>query len=308
MFVTVSICTRNRAASLARTLSSIEQARRVDCEWELLITDNGSTDATADVVQSFVGRLPIRMQSEPQPGVANARNSAAAGAGGEYMVGTDDDTVVHPDWLAAYVDTFRAWPEADLFAGRIIPVLEPPVTDWFEQVAGSIHALLAIRDMGDDPIPLSTDHNHVPYGANCAVRTEVQRKFPFDPRRGPGKVYFGEETTSYKEMVAAGHSGRWVPTSSVNHMISPKRQTQQYIRWWYEALGRTVVWEGQESHVGTRVFGAPRWLWRRAITGELAFRIARMTSPPEVWVDKLIQVSLDRGRLRHFLSPAAPQH
>ena len=308
MLVTIAICTRNRSASLARTLHSIERARRVECDWELLVTDNGSSDTTSDVVRSFEGRLPIRMQTEPKPGVANARNAAAAAAKGEYIVGTDDDTIVHSDWFAAYVDAFHAWPDADLFAGRIVPVLEPPVTDWFERVAASIHMLLAIRNMGDESIPLSTDHTHMPYGANCAVRAEIQRKFPFDTRRGPGTTYFGEETTSFKAMMVAGHTGRWVPQSIVDHMISPKRQTQQYVRWWYEALGRTLVWEGHEHHVGTRLFGAPRWLWRRVITGELAFRAARITSPPEVWVDRLIQVSLDRGRLRHFLSPASPSH
>jgi hypothetical protein len=306
MFVTVSICTRNRAASLARTLASIERSNHVACDWELLITDNGSTDGTADVVAAFKDRLPIRMQVESRPGVANARNASAIAASGHYMVCTDDDVVVDPNWFGAYLDSFRTWPSDDLFAGRIVPVLEPPVTDWFETIAPSVHALLAIRDMGDAAICLSTDGDHVPYGANCAVRTEVQRLFPFDTRRGPGATYFGEEITSFKAMMTAGHTGRWVPGSRVDHMISPKRQTLEYIRWWYEALGRTVVWEGAETHAGKRLFGAPRWLWRRAITGELAFRIAHMTSPPDIWIKKLVQVSLDRGRLRQFLSAPAP--
>ena len=304
MLVTVSICTRNRAASLARTLGSIEAATRPACDWELLITDNGSNDATADVARSFASRLPIRLQSEARPGVAHARNAAASSATGQYIIGTDDDTIVDPDWLCTYHDAFKTWPQADLFAGRIVPVMEPPVTAWFEQAASQIHALLAIRDMGEEPIPLAQHHNHMPYGANCAVRTDVQRRFPFDPRRGPGAPYFGEETTSFGAIIAAGHVGRWVPGAVVKHMIGPKRQTQNYIRWWYESLGRTVAWEGHEVHGGTHLFGAPRWLWRRVVTGEVAFRIARLTKSPDIWVGKLIQVSLDRGRLRYFLSAA----
>ena len=302
MFVTISICSRNRALSLARTLASIEAAKRPACDWELLITDNGSTDTTGEVVQSFAGRLPVRLQIEAKPGVAHARNAAAAAAAGHYILGTDDDTVVDANWFCAYVDAFTTWPAADLFAGRIVPVLESPATTWFEQAVSQIPALLAVRDMGNEPLALSDHSNHTPYGANCAVRTEVQRQFPFDPRRGPGALYFGEETASFKAILAAGHAGRWVPGSIVEHMISPKRQTRDYIRWWYQSLGRTVVWEGQETHEGRQLFGAPLWLWRRALTGELAFRVAHMTKAPDTWVGQLVQASLDRGRLQYLLS------
>ena len=305
MLITLAICTRNRAASLARTLESIERSKRVACEWELLVTDNGSTDGTADIVVAFKERLPIRMQTELTPGVANARNAAANAAAGRYIVWTDDDVVVDPGWFSAYLDSFQAYPGDDLFAGRIVPVLEQPVTDWFEEIAPCIHLVLAVRDMGDVAIPLTLGGEHIPYTANCAVRTEVQRLFAFDPRRGAGALYFGEETTSFKAMLAAGHSGRWVPGSRVDHMISSTRQSLKYIRWWYEALGRTLVWEDTEPNTDRKLFGAPRWLWRRAITGELAFRVAHLTAPPEVWIKKLVQVSLDRGHLRQFLTMSA---
>ena len=218
------------------------------------------------------------------------------------MVCVDDDVVVDPGWFTAYLEAFRDHPSDDLFAGRIVPVLESPVIDWFEKVMPYIEGPLAVRDMGDVAISLTGEHDSIPFGANCAVRTEVQRLFRFDPRRGPGAEYFGEETTSYKAMLRAGHTGRWVPGSSVNHMIAPKRQTLQYIRWWYEASGRTVVWEGAEMHQCTQLFGVPRWLWRRAITGEIAFRLSYMTAPPAVWVKHLVQASLDRGRLRQHLA------
>jgi glycosyltransferase involved in cell wall biosynthesis len=305
MYLTVTICTRNRAASLGRTLASIERAKRVACDWELLVTDNGSNDNTSEVLSAFQARLPIRTQTQPVPGVSRARNAAIAAAAGHYLISTDDDVLVDPNWLVAFTDSFREWPQVDLFAGRIVPVLEPPVTEWFSRIMPAIGVVLAVRDFGDIAIPLSPECDHLPYGANVAVRTAVQRRFPFDVRRGHGTAYCGEETTSFKAMLAAGHPGRWVPQSSVNHLISPKRQSIEYIRWWYEALGRTLVWEGAEDHAGGRLYGAPRWLWRRTIEREFAFRIARLTSTPEIWVKKLIQASLDRGRLRHYLTTPA---
>ena len=303
MFVTVAVCTRNRAPSLARTLASIEAAQHPACDWEILIIDNGSTDDTQHVIAAFAERLPIRMQIETRSGVANARNAAVAAATGEYIVWTDDDVVVQPNWLTAYVSSFSAHPSADLFGGRIVPVLEEPITEWFQQISPRLEELLAVRDLSDEPMVISKPEQ-IPYCANCAVRSSVQKSFPFDPARGPGTPYFGEETTSFKAMLVSGHEARWVPGSCVQHMISSKRQTLAYIRWWYEGLGRTVVWEGAEILPGPRVLGAPRWLWRSVITKEFRFRLARLTSAPDVWARRLIDVSVDWGKLRHYRSLA----
>ncbi len=308
MHITLTICTRNRSSSLARTLASIEHAKPVACEWELLIVDNGSTDTTPDVLASFEGRLPLRSVVEPKPGLSNARNAAVVSARGQYMVCTDDDVVVFDDWLESYVRAFRTWPTTDLFGGRIIPVMEEPKTDWFERVAPHLGGMLAIRELGGNPMILPVDNEYLPFGANFAVRTDVQRLFLFPPERGPGTTHLGDETPSFMSMLEAGHEGRWLPDSRVHHMISPSRQNQAYIRWWYESLGRTVVWEGREQLAGPNLFSAPRWLWRRALTREVKYRIARVTAPPEVWVKHLMEVSLDWGRLRHFRSAGNRRH
>ena len=91
-------------------------------------------------------------------------------------------------------------------------------------------------------------------------------------------------------------------------MISAQRQSVGYIRGWYQLLGRTLIWEGQDQLDGVMWFGAPRWLWRRAVTRELKLRFAQMTGqPPESWALQLINVSLDWGRLREYRSIAAAQ-
>jgi hypothetical protein len=302
MLFTLSICTRNRASSLARTLASIEQATPVSCQWELLIVDNASNDATTDVIGSFENRLPIRRLYEAEPGLSNARNAAVASARGQYMVCTDDDVVVFGDWLTSYVNAFHKWPATSLFGGHIIPLLEEPATEWFTRVVPQLGGMLAIRNLGDSPMVLPVDNEYLPFGANFAVQTEIQRRFPFPANRGPGKVYLGDETPSFMAMLEAGHEGRWLPESRVHHLIGSSRQNEAYIRWWFESLGRTVVWEGRERHMGPQLFAAPRWLWRRALSGELKYRRLRLTSPPEIWVKQLIEVSLDWGRLRQFRS------
>jgi glucosyl-dolichyl phosphate glucuronosyltransferase len=67
--------------------------------------------------------LPI----EIWPPFSRARNRAVYAARGDYLVWTDDDVVVDPNWLAAYVAAFRRRPEAAVFGGPVFPRYEPPV-------------------------------------------------------------------------------------------------------------------------------------------------------------------------------------
>ncbi len=301
MLITVAICTRNRSASLARTLRSLERVEPIGHAWELLVVDNGSTDDTQGVIAAFAGRLPIRSETEPAPGLANARNTATASALGKYMVCTDDDVTIGPNWLQAYADAFERWPDAALFGGRIIPVLLEPVTPWFRSVAPLLGGPLAIRDFGEAPLAFKAHGDMIPYGANFAIRTEIARQFPYDPELGPGKRFSGEETTCFLAMLASGHAGMWVPAAYVEHMIGPERQSASYIAQWYEMLGKT--WARNEGAFDApRLFGVPRWVLKRIVIRTVDYRLSRFYAHPETWVRKLIQLALDRGRLRYFWS------
>jgi glycosyltransferase involved in cell wall biosynthesis len=131
VFVTVAICTFNRAESLRRTLDSLAVMRVArDLAWELIVVNNNSTDHTDAVIAEYRHRLPMRREFEPRPGLSNARNRAIAAARGEYIVWTDDDVVAGAGWLAAYAEAFRRWPDAVVFGGRIKPRYEPPVARW----------------------------------------------------------------------------------------------------------------------------------------------------------------------------------
>ena len=301
MLITVAICTRDRSASLARTLRSLERLTPIDQPWELLVVDNGSTDDTQDVVASFAERLPIRTTIELTPGVANARNAATSSAKGVYMVCTDDDVIVAADWLRAYVAAFARWPDAALFGGRIVPVLEEPVTPWFREAMPWLGLPLAARDLANTPIALKPDGDTIPFGANYAVRVEVQRLFPFDPDLGPGRLYFGEETTCFMAMLTAGHAGQWLPGCVVEHMISSGRQNEGYVARWFKALGRTAAWRG-ECPDGPRLFGAPRWLWRRLAIRTLDYHLSRLHAPAGERIRKLSALAQDQGRIAHFRS------
>ena len=309
MHITVAICTRNRAPSLVRTLESFVDVDPPACSWELLVVDNGSSDDTGKVISSFTNRLPVRGVVEPTPGLSNARNRAVTEAQGDYMVWTDDDVLVDRRWLVAYEEAFARWPDAALFGGRILPVLEEPCVPWLRDNLELVGGPLALRDFGDEPLPLQVAGLVLPFGANFAVRTLEQRQFLYDPELGvaPGRRRLGEETTMAAAMLNAGHKGYWVPESKIQHVIGRERQTIRYVYNFYASAGETDAFQNGPGN-GILVYGMPSWIIRRMLARYLSYRIARLTAQPEVWLTKLIELAYDQGSLAYWRrSATAPR-
>ena len=75
--VSVLIATRDRAASLARTLASLARQVAPGLSWELVVVDNGSRDDTRLVLDRFANALPLVVLSEPRAGKNRGLNRAA---------------------------------------------------------------------------------------------------------------------------------------------------------------------------------------------------------------------------------------
>ncbi|WP_428662838.1 glycosyltransferase family 2 protein [Reyranella sp.] len=289
LHASVIVCTRNRAVSLREMLTSLTaMGIPDDTQWEIVVVDNGSTDHTASVVGEFEGKLPVRRVVEATPGLSNARNCGIRAARGRYLLWTDDDVSVDPNWLSAYLAAFKRWPDAAVFGGKIIPLIQAPTPTWFVHGRQLLSGMLAERDFGDAPLPLSVPDNRLPYGANYAVRTREQHRFPYDPAFGvaPGRARLGEEQLVIEAMLNSGATGYWVPDSRVRHRIPPSRQTTAYIRKYYQAEGATVAQiEGDRG--APFLFGAPRWLWLKCPTSWLRFAWLRIAAHAPQWIEAL---------------------
>lgn len=308
--VTVIICTRNRAKQLAAVLESAAAMRVPEgLQWEFLLVDNGSTDNTAEVAMAFADRLPMRVVREDTPGLSNARNKGVREARGHYLCWTDDDVVIDPGWLSAYVEAFRRHPEAAIFGGKVIPRLEGTAApDWFVKgrYERPICYLLAYRDFGDAELLLRMETGQVPYGANFAVRTHEQRQFLYDPELGvsPSHKRLGEETDVIYRILHSGASGWWVPGSLVNHIIPPARQTAAYVYEYHYLAGATMAHirsaTPQRNHIlldGRQVEGyelRPWRLFRRGINRLLRYGLARLRGD-EAWVGRLSEAGYFLG-------------
>jgi glucosyl-dolichyl phosphate glucuronosyltransferase len=224
----VVVCTRNRAPQLAETLTSFTKLNiPTGTTWEVVVVDNGCTDSTAEVIHSFESTLPLRRVYQPEPGISKARNAGVDAAQGKYLIWADDDVHVQPNWLAAFLEAFKRWPEAVVFGGKITPVLVAPTPTWVLDDYDDLKMMFAVRDFGPDPVPLSVLNDRIPYGACYALRAAEQRQFRYDTAlgRAPGQNRAGEETAVIEAILKANYSGWWVPDAEVKHIIPTSRQT-----------------------------------------------------------------------------------
>lgn len=304
MLVTIAICTRNRASSLRRMLNSLTAMRQPEgIDWEVVVVNNASTDDTDLVIRSFADRLPLRSEFEPQPGHSHARNRAVDTINGDYIVWTDDDTVVDQGWLAAYAEAFRRWPDAAVFGGPIAPRYHAPVPAWLVENEALIGGVFAQRDCGDVVRPLSCgEGSYLPFGPNYAVRAREQKKFLYAVALGlgPRQRRRGEETDVIQRILRSGGTGYWIPDARVDHCVRPDMQNSRYISRYFVTIGETAAFVRGTDRSAVLWFGAPRWLWRKLIEEWMRYQARRLVSPAPVSLPHLRDYSLAWGAIRYW--------
>ena len=92
----------NSAATLARAIESVQKQSWP--AYEIIVVDDGSTDATADVARQF--GTTVRLIRQANSGVSAARNAGAAAATGDWLAFldaddwyTEDRIKLHAEWI-----------------------------------------------------------------------------------------------------------------------------------------------------------------------------------------------------------------
>lgn len=298
MDISVIICTRNRPASLDRVLASAVEMSVRGIRWELLIVDNGSGDEVGKVVDRYKARLPLRMEKQPEPGLSRARNCGVMSARGKHIIWTDDDVILDRRWLLAYSDAIRLRPDAAVFGGKIVAVLEPPCTDWFREHLDLLWELTATRDFGPEEVPLSVADGRVPFGANYAVRAIEQRHFLYDVNLGPGAGKVGDEVSVVRSILESGRTGYWIPGAIVYHIISTDRQTTEYVVKRYKAQGATKIYLSRDDrHERMSVI----MLALKVAMAYLLYVVSRAFDLQPLWIKRLKGYAFWRGALEERL-------
>lgn len=115
--VSVLVPVRNGAATIAEQLEALSTQECV-VNWELLVINNGSTDNTRAVVESWCDKMPmLRIIEAPDGiGINYARNAGVAASKGDVILICDSDDVVHAGWIQAHVDALA---QVDISGGPL---------------------------------------------------------------------------------------------------------------------------------------------------------------------------------------------
>lgn len=96
--VSIIIPCYNTAQYIAETIQSVVE--QTYANWQCIITNDGSTDSTEDVLQKFIAgdsRFTCYAQNNSGPSVA--RNLAISNAQGEYILPLDGDDKISPNYV-----------------------------------------------------------------------------------------------------------------------------------------------------------------------------------------------------------------
>jgi glycosyltransferase involved in cell wall biosynthesis len=111
----------DEARFIAEAIESVRAQTYGD--WELILVDDGSTDASTAIARGYAAREPQRIRYAEHPGHANrgmsaARNLGVSLARGEFVGFLDADDVWLPAKLQEQVAIFDAHPEVQMVYGR----------------------------------------------------------------------------------------------------------------------------------------------------------------------------------------------
>lgn len=218
MKLSVIVATKDRADAIVPCLDSIAAAfaRAAPLHAEIVIVDNGSTDATAEVIRDWISRnsaTPVKSLLEPLPGKARALNRAVRVAEGELLAFTDDDCRLHCDYVNDLLRYAGTDTELVLRGGRIelgdaedlpFTINTDPMRRRWSRASNSARSDYIIGRIN---------------GCNMVMRRAlVERLGPFDENFGVGsRIGSGDDADFIFRTYLAGVPIEYVPDMTVYH-------------------------------------------------------------------------------------------
>ncbi len=233
LFISVIIPTRDRAAYLERVLESLLGQAYSPDSFEIIVVDNGSTDSTPGVCETFSGRFPhFTYVFEERPGLHEARHRGVRLSRGGVLAFLDDDVETFPTWLEGIAAAF-ADPKVALVGGKVLPRYEAQPPWWVSGMwkplegGGRVMKYLSLFDPGESVRPM-----RFVFGCNFAVRKRVLLEARgFHPDSLPAEMlkYRGDgESWVSRYVHLSEYTGLYHPRASIYHIIPAGRLTVEY--------------------------------------------------------------------------------
>lgn len=209
--VSVILPTYNRAPFLADAVRSIADQRHQN--WDLIVVDDGSTDATPDVIDRVARLCPRPMQviTQRNAGAYAARNTGLAHATGDAVAFFDSDDLWLPHHLEDCTVALSRHPEVDWVFGscRIVDLTTgrelAPTTFYVE---GRPRPFLSLNTRRDGRLCVIDDHRSVAmqvrHGLYCGLQNSVIRRSVFAERRFWSDYFVVEDEMFVIRLLAQG--------------------------------------------------------------------------------------------------------
>jgi len=288
--IDLAICTYNRAACLQAVLATLEQQHcRNGISWRVLVVDNASTDATADIVEACIakGAVPgLRRVFEPRQGLTAARLRGARETTAPWIAFVDDDNFLAPTWLEAIGRAIQAHSDAGGIGGKVVLDWEVPPPAYLEEFG----FCFAEQDRGN--VDCVVDNLT---GAGMVLRRSaliesgwIDRALIAD-RVGKSLVSGGDVELAQR-VRAAGYSLWFTPDAVLNHRIPASRMSRRYLCRIIRELGASsaligmLTWPGDWTSWRTMARERRRH-WYRFAAGRLKGAVRRRSglTPALAW-------------------------
>lgn len=226
--LSVIVPTYNRARLLDDALATLAYQEPAPGAFEVIVVDDGSADATAEVVARHErAGLAVQLVRQANAGLNAARNRGAEVARGRVLCYLDDDVLVPPGWAAALANAFSIHPDAAAAAGPVRLRFEEPPPPWLGE---RLHGWLsAIDGAGVGPWLAP---GALPVGANCAILREWWERlggFRAGLDRRAGSLLSNGDVELFGRLRRAGGRILWCPDAWVAHRVPPERMTKAWI-------------------------------------------------------------------------------
>ena len=184
MTISVIICTRNRGDLIGATLRTVLAGTLVPDE--LLVVDQSDGGETQAAVEAFAADHPsVRYLATETRGLSRARNVGLELSRGDVLAFTDDDVLVHADWLERVAAEFRTYPRLAFLFGTVLP---PEGYDWQTEFVPYVEVQTR------RPVLWHQKEVFGGMGANMSLRrTAYERLGGFDEGLGAGTGLAGED-------------------------------------------------------------------------------------------------------------------
>jgi glycosyltransferase involved in cell wall biosynthesis len=216
--ISIVICTYNRADMLRYCLRSLALQEAEKNLFEVLVVDNGSTDATQRIAALYAARNQnFRVLCEPNIGLGHARNLGWREAHSNWIAYLDDDAMAEVDYVerALWIISNH---DFECFGGRAHP--------WYKYGRPKWYRDSFVDNEKDEPsLHLLKDDQFVS-GMNCVFQRDILKAlggFPVDIGMKGHGISYGEEVLLQKRLRKSGGRVGFDPHLVVKHVVLPHK-------------------------------------------------------------------------------------